>query len=76
MLVSAGTWIAEEVANSGNGLLIEDFSAAAIVDCLRTACTQRIALDALTPNRDAAPRHDEPFSTSDTTRLRRSPDKQ
>ena len=35
----------------------------------------RIALDALTPNRCAAARHDDPPSIAPTTRLRRSTDK-
>jgi hypothetical protein len=35
----------------------------------------RIALDALTPNRCAAARHDNPPSIAPTTRLRRSTDK-
>jgi hypothetical protein len=40
---------------------------------LDSAC-QRIALEALTPNRAAACRHDEPSSTAAITRLRRSTD--
>jgi len=37
MLVSAGTWMAEEVTSLGNGLVIEDHSAASIADCIARA---------------------------------------
>jgi hypothetical protein len=42
--------------------------------CLRTSARQRIALDALTPNRNAAWRHDIPPSIAATTRSRKSTD--
>jgi len=42
-----------------------------IVPFVRTCC-QRIALDALTPNRSAAWRHDMPWAVASTTRRRRS----
>ena len=41
----------------------------------RSCARHRIALDALTPNRWAAARHDNPLSIAPTTRLRRSTDK-
>jgi hypothetical protein len=37
ILVTAGTWMADEVRSSGNGLIIEDFSAAAVVKCIAQA---------------------------------------
>jgi hypothetical protein len=40
----------------------------------RTSAAQRIALDALTPKRAAAARHDAPAATAATTRSRRSTD--
>lgn len=46
VLVTAGTWMAAEVKHWGNGLVIEDFSAAAIVDCIARAQRQLPALRA------------------------------
>ena len=46
VLVSAGTWMAQEVKRCGNGLIIEDFSAAAIVDCIGRAQRELPALRA------------------------------
>ena len=46
MLVSAGTWMAQEVKQRGNGLVIEDFSAAAIADCIGRAQRELPALRA------------------------------
>ena len=46
MLVSAGTWMAQEVKQHGNGLIIEDFTAAAIVDCIGRAQRELPALRA------------------------------
>jgi hypothetical protein len=46
VLVSAGTWMAEEVKSSGNGLVIEHFSSAAIVDCIARAQRELPALRA------------------------------
>ncbi len=46
VLVTAGTWMAEEVKQCGNGLIIEDFSAAAIVDCIGRAQRELPALRA------------------------------
>jgi hypothetical protein len=46
VLVSAGTWMAEEVKQRGNGLIIEDFSAAAIVECIGRAQRELPALRA------------------------------
>ena len=37
VLVTKGTWMAEEVSALGNGLVIEDFSAAAVVECVARA---------------------------------------
>ena len=37
VLVSAGTWMSDEVTSLGNGLVIEDFSVAGIVDCITRA---------------------------------------
>ena len=37
MLVSAGTWMAQEVAQRGNGLNTKDLSATAIADCIGRA---------------------------------------
>jgi hypothetical protein len=37
VLVTAGTWMAQEIKQRGNGLVIEEFSAAAIADCIRRA---------------------------------------
>ncbi len=41
---------------------------------VRSSAHQRIALDALTPNRAAAARHDDPAATASTTLSRRSTD--
>jgi len=46
VLVSAGTSIAEEVKRYGNGLIIEDFTAPAIVDCIERAQRELPALRA------------------------------
>jgi hypothetical protein len=46
VLVSAGTWMAEEVKSSGNGLVIEHFSSAAIVECIARAQRELPALRA------------------------------
>ena len=37
VLVSAGTWMADEVASAGNGLVINDHSVEGIVDCIMRA---------------------------------------
>jgi hypothetical protein len=37
VLVSAGTWMADEVANAGNGSLIHELSVDGIVDCIMRA---------------------------------------
>lgn len=47
-LVSAGTWMGDEVAALGNGLVIKEFSAAAIVDCILQAQRELPALRAAT----------------------------
>lgn len=44
VLVSAQTWMAEEVRTLGNGLVIEDHSVAAIVDCIARAQQELPAL--------------------------------
>jgi hypothetical protein len=46
VLVSAGTWMADEVTALGNGLVIEDHSAAAIADCIAHAQRELPALKA------------------------------
>ncbi len=46
VLVTAGTWMADEVASFGNGLIIEDFSADAIVNCILRAQRELPALKA------------------------------
>jgi hypothetical protein len=59
VLVSAGTWMAEEVTALGNGLVIEDHSAAAIVDCIARAQRVLPALKAAAARvgRDAREQH-------------------
>ena len=37
VLVTAGTWMADEVRSAGNGLVIEDFTAIAVADCIARA---------------------------------------
>jgi hypothetical protein len=46
VLVTAGTWMAEEVRSLGNGLLIEKPSVAAIVECIKQAQRELPALRA------------------------------
>jgi hypothetical protein len=46
VLVSAGTFMADEVKSSGNGLIIEDFTADAIADCIARAQRDLPALKA------------------------------
>jgi glycosyltransferase involved in cell wall biosynthesis len=46
VLVTAGTWMAREVEERGNGLVIEDLSAAAIADCICRAQRELPALRA------------------------------
>jgi hypothetical protein len=46
ILVTAGTWMADEVQSLGNGLVIEEFSAAAVVNCIARAKLELPALKA------------------------------
>jgi hypothetical protein len=46
VLVSAGTWMADEVAAAGNGLVIDDISIEGIVDCIMRAKRELPALRA------------------------------
>lgn len=46
VLVTAGTWMADEVGSLGNGLVIEAFSADAVVACIAQAQRQLAALRA------------------------------
>jgi hypothetical protein len=46
VLVTAGTWMAQEVEQRGNGLVIKDFSVGAIVDCIGRAQRELPALRA------------------------------
>ncbi len=46
ILVTAGTWMADEVRSLGNGLVIEEFSTAAIVECIARARRELPALKA------------------------------
>jgi hypothetical protein len=46
ILVTAGTWMADEVRSLGNGLVIEKFSAAAVVECIARARHELPALKA------------------------------
>ena len=59
VLVTAGTWMAEEVTSLGNGLVIEDHSAAAIVDSIARAQRELPALRAAAAQagQDARERH-------------------
>ena len=44
--VSAATWMADEVKSLGNGLIIEEHSAASVVDCIERAKRELPALRA------------------------------
>jgi glycosyltransferase involved in cell wall biosynthesis len=46
VLVSAGTWMAEEVKRMGNGLIIESHSPDGVVDCIERAKRELLALRA------------------------------
>jgi len=46
VLVTAGTWMADEVRSARNGLVIEDFTAAAAADCIARAQHELPALRA------------------------------
>lgn len=59
VLVTAGTFMADEVMRSGNGLVIEDFTVPAIVDCIARAQRELPALReaAALVGKDARERH-------------------
>lgn len=46
VLVTAGTWMADEVRSAGNGFVIEDFTAAAVAACIARAQRELSALRA------------------------------
>lgn len=46
VLVSAGTWMADEVASAGNGLVIDELSVEGIVDCIMRAKQELTTLKA------------------------------
>jgi hypothetical protein len=46
VLMTAGTWMADEVTAAGNGLVIRDYSADAVVECIARAQRERPALKA------------------------------